>query len=242
VTGGNVAPIANAGADQTVSEGVVVSLDGRGSSDPNGDSLSYRWTQTAGPTVALSGATTATPSFTAPSGLTANVVLTFALIVNDGQLDSAAATVNITVVAAVPTESNIAPLATVTASSQNTSTSQQAVKAVDGVVDGYPGDYTREWATLSEGAGAWLELNWSRAYQVDRVVLHDRPNGNDQITAATLTFSDGSTVAVGALNNTGTGTEVRFGPVVTSRVRVTVTTVSASTLNVGLAELEVYGR
>jgi uncharacterized repeat protein (TIGR02543 family) len=43
---------------------------------------------------------------------------------------------------------NIAPLATVTASTQNTSTKQTAVKAVDGVIDGYPGDYTKEWASL----------------------------------------------------------------------------------------------
>jgi len=240
-SGGNRMPIANAGADQTVTAGAAVTLDGRASSDPDGDALSYRWNQTAGQTVTLTNSTSATPGFTAPTGLTSNIVLTFSLIVNDGRLDSSADTVNVTVTAGTPTGNSIAAFAAVTASSQNTSTNQQAVKAVDGVADGYPGDYTKEWATLGQKAGAWLELNWSTTYQIDRIVLHDRPNNDDQITGATLAFSDGSTVMVGPLTNSGAGVEVRFGPVVTSRVRVTVTAVSASSQNIGLAELEVYG-
>ena len=51
---------------------------------------------------------------------------------------------------------NIAPLGAVTASSEALADGQQAVKAVDEVIDGWPGDFTREWATLSEGAGAVL--------------------------------------------------------------------------------------
>ncbi len=40
----NVAPVANAGADQAVTTGVVVNLDGGGSTDADGDSLTYLWT------------------------------------------------------------------------------------------------------------------------------------------------------------------------------------------------------
>jgi len=42
------------------------------------------------------------------------------------------------------------------------------------------------------------------------VVLYDRPNATDQITGGTLTFSDGSSVAVGSLANDGSPVTVAF--------------------------------
>ena len=44
----------------------------------------------------------------------------------------------------------------------------------------------------------------------DKVVLYDRPNLNDQILSATLTFNDGSTVQVGPLDNGGAAVRSRF--------------------------------
>ena len=60
-------PTASAGPDQTVNEGAAVTLDGSGSSDPNGDPLAYSWSQTSGQQVTLAGADTASPTFTAPT-------------------------------------------------------------------------------------------------------------------------------------------------------------------------------
>ncbi len=72
-------PIADAGSDQTVPKNTLVTLDGTGSYDPDGDCLFYSWNQTAGPPVTLVGPTTARPTFTSsiPS------VYSFNLTVND---------------------------------------------------------------------------------------------------------------------------------------------------------------
>jgi hypothetical protein len=105
---------------------------------------------------------------------------------------------------------NVAGAATVTASAENPADGQTAVKAVDGVVDGYPGDHTAEWAAPNGGAGTWLRLSWASAQTLDRIVLADRPNTADRIVAATLTFSDGSTVTVPALADDGSAVTMSF--------------------------------
>ena len=81
----------------------------------------------------------------------------------------------------VPT--NIGPLATATASTQNTATGQLASSAIDTYTDGSPsGDESHEWVTVAEGAGAWLKLTWPAPVWIDHIVLYDRPNTGDQIT------------------------------------------------------------
>ena len=99
----NEAPTADAGADRPhVGEGAIVTLSGSGSSDPDaGDTLSYAWTQTAGEDVTLTGADAAAAAFTAPSGLSADAVLTFSLRVTDEGGLSHQDTVRVTVIEAV---------------------------------------------------------------------------------------------------------------------------------------------
>ena len=60
------APTAEAGEAQMVATGAAVALAGS-STGPWGTNVTYAWTRTSGTTVTLTGADTASPSFTAPS-------------------------------------------------------------------------------------------------------------------------------------------------------------------------------
>ncbi len=103
----NIAPTANAGPDQTVKYGDKVKLNGSASSDPENKIVSYQWTASSGtinPT--LSGSTTATPSFTAPSK---SGWVIYSLSVTDNGGLSSTDTVKITVTEG--TSSNTVPAA-----------------------------------------------------------------------------------------------------------------------------------
>lgn len=81
----NHLPVANAGPDFSTDEGSNLSLNGSASTDPEGNTLTYKWT--APSEITLSSATAASPTFTAPE-VAANTNFTFSLIVNDGTNDS----------------------------------------------------------------------------------------------------------------------------------------------------------
>jgi uncharacterized membrane protein YdcZ (DUF606 family) len=96
-TAPNTAPVANAGANQTVSSGTTVTLNGTASSDADGTIASYAWTQTAGTTVTFSSATASQPTFSAPT-VVAATTLTFSLVVTDNRSTaSPASTTTVTV-------------------------------------------------------------------------------------------------------------------------------------------------
>ena len=94
ITVAKIAPLADAGPDQTVNNSAAVTLDASGSV---GVGLGYQWTQTAGTTVNLSGAQTVQATFNAsdvgPSGGTLN----FELTVTDDDGVESTDTVDITV-------------------------------------------------------------------------------------------------------------------------------------------------
>jgi len=77
-------PTADAGPDATVAIGDTVKLDGSKSKDPDGDPLTFEWSQVDGPTVTLDKPQTVAPSFVAPS-VTAATPITLKLKVSDGK-------------------------------------------------------------------------------------------------------------------------------------------------------------
>jgi hypothetical protein len=92
---GNNVPVADAGQDQRIKPTSLVSLNGSGSSDADGDTLTYNWSFVslpAGSSANLSDPASQTPTFTADL----NGTYVLSLSVNDGTLSSGTDTVKIT--------------------------------------------------------------------------------------------------------------------------------------------------
>jgi hypothetical protein len=96
--------IANAGSDQTVLEGTIITLNGSNSNKSSNieNTAKYLWRQTAGPSIILNGNNTARPNFVAPNYPT-DTKYTFALevfedqVINNNQTGAAIDTVDIMV-------------------------------------------------------------------------------------------------------------------------------------------------
>jgi serine protease len=94
----NAPPLADAGADRSVTAGTSVQMDGTGSLAFNGRTITtYAWSQVAGTTVTLTGASTSQPTFTAPAAGQA-VTLQLTVTDNTAQTDS----INVTLTSAAP--------------------------------------------------------------------------------------------------------------------------------------------
>ncbi len=105
----NVPPVADAGPNQTVADGncngqELVTLDGSGSSDPDGDALSFTWTEPPGGSVIATGAQ--------PSVSFATGIHTIGLTVEDPFGSSDSDTVVIEVIACTPVGGEFIPLDT----------------------------------------------------------------------------------------------------------------------------------
>ena len=79
----NHPPVADAGPDLTVQGRSSVQLDGTASYDPDGELLTFQWTQLLGPSVTFLGGNTAMPTFAAPTVGSAGATLVFDLTVAD---------------------------------------------------------------------------------------------------------------------------------------------------------------
>jgi LmbE family N-acetylglucosaminyl deacetylase len=138
---------------------------------------------------------------------------------------------------------NAALQATVTDSSEALGGNNAGTKAIDGDIPsqfaGIPyGPITdREWVTNDQLAGAWIQLSWTSPVTVNEVLLSDRPDPSENVLAGTLTFSDGSSIDVGALPIYGTPYPITFAAKTITWVEFTIT--QAQGTATGLAEFQV---
>lgn len=151
----NAAPVANPGGAQSVKTGDTVQLDGTASSDADGDALTYRWSLATpeGSRATLDKPDAAQPAFKpdVPGTYVAS------LIVNDGFVDSAQASVRIAVA-----DANVRPVA-------NAGAAQTVM--VGGTV-------TLDGSKSSDANGDALNYSWS---------LTAKPAGSSAVLASSST-------------------------------------------------------
>lgn len=211
----NLAPVAKPGVNQSVVTGTKVSVDASASSDPNGDSITYRWSllfKPAGSTATLSSATTASATFTADLAGTYLVGLT----VNDGKVDSPVVVLTVTA-----TKLNAVPVANA-GTNQNvtaaTLTTLDGTASTDADLDGL--SYT--WSLISKPSSSNATLSSTTSPKptftpdvagtyVASLVVSD---GKDRsLTAVVTVIASGANSAPVA--NAGTAQSVSTAAVVT---------------------------
>ncbi len=176
----NLAPIADAGPNQTVNMQTLVTLDGSSSFDPDGDSVNFVWTQMSGPLVTLNLADPVRPTFLAPTVASEGAIITFSLVVSDGSLNSESSIVNINI-----KNTNNAPIA-------NAGTAQTVSSEALVTLDG-SNSYDPDGETLSyswvQTAGPTVTLQNSNTVQPTFTSPNVSVSSN---LTFTLTVSDGT--------------------------------------------------
>ncbi len=154
ITTNDIAPVASAGPNQTVFIDAAVTLNGSGSTSSSGNPLTYSWSLTVKPTgskATLSNATTVSPSVT----IDVDGTYVTQLIVNDGILSSAPATVTISTQFSTPTANAGANQTVEAASTVQLNGSQSS--------DPDGSALTYAWAILSKPAGSSAALSSASA-------------------------------------------------------------------------------
>ena len=210
----NVAPTANPGASQNVLVGAVVSMDGSASKDPDGGTLTFKWTligKPVGSAATLTNSSYPNPKFTAD--LAGNYVLS--LVVNDGKKDSVVASVSVTAATA-----NAAPVAN---SGSNQNITIGSTVTLDGTAssDANNDSLTYKWtlqskpsnssATLSSltSAKPTFKADLAGTYVATLVVSDGKANSDVAVVSVLASVANSLPVAkAGANQNVVVGTSV----------------------------------
>ena len=140
---------------------------------------------------------------------------------------------------ALKSDLNLARSAKVTASTSAKVSPPEAL--VDGVAQGFPENQAAEWTSNRETTGAKVRLTWAKPMTMEDVWLFDRPNEKDQVQAAWINFSDGTSAMVGELPNDGiTPFKLNFPERIVTWMEVIITRTGQKTMNAGFSEIAVF--
>jgi cytochrome c peroxidase len=206
----NSSPVANAGVDQSVTNQTTVTLNGSGSSDLDGDTLTYNWQLAARPTgssASLLNAQSSTPQFVGD----AEGAYTLSLTVNDGTLNSIADQVTITTIPVI----NLAPIA----NSHNVTTTINSAVVIGLIATDTENDVLT-YMIENDSSNGSLTLDENR-------ITYQPNNGYTGADSFTFFVNDGSTDSNVATVNieiltVGETTTLVDGSVVTTRELVSL--------------------
>lgn len=207
----------DAGPDQTVQSGSVVSLIGTADS-PDGTITSYRWEQISGEAVVLIGNSTSSTSFTAPI-VTSDIVLAFRLIVNDDRGGRVTDDVNVFVTVLPPVVPSIAlSVGNVEIENNDTLLTADALTIGDSITGQVANSTDKDWFGFSAIAGANYQIQFEGTKDVENfadalwiVNVYDSYNN---LLASTPV--DGSLISPSASLNVGIGVTGTYYVVVKS--------------------------
>ncbi len=144
----NTLPSVNAGPDQTVLEGLTVTLNGA-ASDPDGNALTYSWGHGSALAIGFANSTAQSTTFTAP-WVGSNSTVTLTLTADDGT-GSASDSMSVTIVNAAQPPRNIGGITL-------SSTESGVIEAVWDAPGESPSDYRMSWAKTGESFRTWTDM------------------------------------------------------------------------------------
>ena len=184
-------PLADAGPDQIVNKGLLVTLDGSNSSDASAPIASYQWLQTGGSIPITFDTTSAVTTFTAPIVVISPEDYTFRLKVTDNQGFISTDTVTITV---ADTPVNTTPVAEA-GPPQGAIVGQAISLAGSFTDDGIAGPVTVSWASISEPPGGVASIVDSSSLTSD-VSFNVAGDYVLELTVEDTEFTDTDTVTI----------------------------------------------
>lgn len=132
-------------------------------------------------------------------------------------------------------DGNVAPSATITADLGPGASDPHSLQDGAAVATG------DAWI-VTHPVGAWVDLTWTESRELSSIELVGSPDSAATLRSGSITFSDGSRLAVGAvLADPDRPTIVSFMPRITTSLRLTVNSVNG-TGSLALGELRVYQR